>query len=388
MDSCRYTTKQWISIVLFFLTLLISEPYIITLLLGISNKLLWVAPILLLFVISLSSPREKMPHSFVVCCILQIFVWFLFSLLHNDTSYITRIAFIVFTLLLLSSVDRVVGLHKINALNNKLIAIQSVLGALAFVLVFMGILGPIMEFSLFDSRPSYYYGITCSNVLIGNIIRPAGFFDEPGALACWGVYALVVNKLFYDNKKLEYILAISLLFTLSLAFYIQLTLYILLFYGKNAKMILPFVILLIIAVLYISSDTSSELYRLTLGRISSFSEGGLNSTTRGVLTEISKGYFERSPWIGVGARTTEVIGVYSSDNPYETLGRDGIIGTITLYLPLLSVLTQKKDKYIWAGVCILIVGYLQRPFHLNILHYVMMYGFCILALRDYNHAKC
>lgn len=113
--------------------------------------------------------------------------------------------------------------------------VQAVLGGIAFILFFVGALQPLIEFRLPDLRPSYFFGLTCSNAIVGNVMRPAGLFDEPGALAFWGVYCLLINKLVFDNKKIELLLIIGLMFTLSMAFYIEIVIYGLLFTQKAIK---------------------------------------------------------------------------------------------------------------------------------------------------------
>ena len=57
------------------------------------------------------------------------------------------------------------------------------------------------------------------------LTRVNGFFDEPGAFAFWGMFALLFNKLMFDNKKLEIIIMVSLLFTFSAAYFVLLPIY-------------------------------------------------------------------------------------------------------------------------------------------------------------------
>lgn len=379
MKSLMLTKKQKFIAILFFIMLLISEPYIVTCMFGLNVELVWLIPAVIISVFSFMR-NKRLPKSFLVCICIQILTWLFFSLWHNDNSYITRIVFIIVTIFMLNGVNNIVGIRKIIEINNNVVCLQAVLGAVAFLLVFVGVLHPIFEYIQRDMRPAYFYGITCSNTIVGNLIRPAGFFDEPGALSAWGIYALVFNKLFCDNKKLEYLLIVSLIFTLSLAYYVQLILYILLFYSKNVKSAIPIALIVCIAMVYVNSDPSSELYRLTLGRLDTFGDKGFEGTSRAAMTELSKQYFENSPWIGIGAQTVENIGVYSSDNPYESLGRDGVIGTIAIYLPMIYVMIKKRNRYVLSAIAVLAAGYLQRPFHMNIMHYTMMYTFCILTL--------
>jgi len=374
------TAKLKIGVLLFFVALFLAEPYVVRIMLDVNFEFFWIPIVILLWFISLTCTRKTLPLPFIVCCLIQVLVWMLFYVIHKDGSYLTRIVFIIASYIFISSLDRIVGLKEIIRLNNGWMALQSCFGAIAFVLLFIGIIHPLAEYTLVDGRPFYFFGITCSNAVYGNIMRPAGFFDEPGALACWGIYALVFNKLFVDNKRVEYVLIVTLLFTLSLAYYVQLLLYLLLFYSNKLKTALPIALLLGAFIMYVSSDTSSELYDLTLGRISIFADDGLETTSRAAMTEVSKAYFKQSPWIGIGAQASEDIGVYASDNPYETLGKDGIVGTLALYLPLLYVLIQRRDRFVFASIIVLAAGYMQRPFHLNLMHYFMMYSFCILVL--------
>lgn len=376
--------KQKIVFILFLLIQMSALPYVVALMFGINNDILWVPLAMLCCLFSISIFQIRLPKAFTACCLVQILVWFYFFIYHSDTSYLTRIVFILVTSLLLNCIDCTIGLKKLSLLQTKWIALQAMLAVVGFILVFVGILGPLIEFPNIDGRPIFYFGCTFSNAVYGNIIRPSGFFDEPGALAFWGIYVLVINKIFIGNKRLEFILIASLVFTLSLAYYIQLIIYLVLFYGKNIKTSLPIVVFILAVFAYISLNSGSEIYELTLGRLELFAQEGLNSTSRGELTEVSKGYFEHNPWFGIGAKKIEELGVYAADNPYETLGKDGIIGTIALYLPLLPIFIKsiKKNWYMICGILVLAAGYLQRPFHLNCMHFIMLYLFSILAMKN------
>ena len=62
------------------------------------------------------------------------------------------------------------------------------------------------------------------------ILRIAGFFDEPGTMAFFLVFALLINKVVFNSKKNEILILISGFFTFSLAFYIIGFFYLLFFY--------------------------------------------------------------------------------------------------------------------------------------------------------------
>ena len=78
---------------------------------------------------------------------------------------------------------------------------------------------------------------------------------------------------------------------------------------------------------------------------------------------------------------------YMGDNPYELLAKDGILGMLITYLPLLwcglSLRTYRKRKVLF-GIFILMLGYMQRPFHVNMMHYMMLFSFMYMTLKYYN----
>lgn len=141
-------------------------------------------------------PREYKYITFIVA------LFFVFKFIyHDDASYITRIFFLLLVAVILNCLIRKKQALRFIKANDFFLTVQAVLGGIAFILFFVGALQPLIEFRLPDLRPSYFFGLTCSNAIVGNVMRPAGLFDEPGALAFWGVYCLLINKLVFDNKK-------------------------------------------------------------------------------------------------------------------------------------------------------------------------------------------
>ena len=231
-----------------------------------------------------------------------------------------------------------------------------------------------------DYGTDYFYGITTTNAIIGNIPRIAGYFDEPGAFAQWGVYALVLNKISPKyNRKIEVLLIIGLIVTFSMAYFIQLVVYLLLFSFSRIKKFIPIFIILIVGVFaaykYIPEDT--DLYLLTFKRLEM--SGGQLETNRDDAADVAKAYFKESPVFGKGYSSLVEKGTYFYDNPYETLASSGIVGTFALYLPLIIILLRYRKNGAWQAVAILAIGYLQRPFHIQYIHYLMMYLLFLLC---------
>ena len=89
------------------------------------------------------------------------------------------------------------------------LVVQAISGTIGILLVLGGLLQPIFKFVEMDMRPGYFFGLFTTNTYFGGLVRNAGFYDEPGALAFWGIYALIINKMFVKNTKIEILLIIA-----------------------------------------------------------------------------------------------------------------------------------------------------------------------------------
>jgi len=106
----------------------------------------------------------------------------------------------------------------------------------------------------------------------------------------------------------------------------------------------------------------------------------LEGDNRSSLAEKAKAQFLKAPILGIGATKMEET-EYMADNPYEILAKDGIIGMFVTYLPLIIILYYKRKEFPYVAIVfILSLGYMQRPFHINIHHYFILYLFLTLTL--------
>lgn len=360
--------------------LLCFYPYVFNLFLNIGSETIYLLvffgiTVLMLFI---TKKKEKIPSWFKNCLYVQMIAWILYMLLHSDTSYLVRVFFIILSTCLLFLLLRKNLLLQFANTYNHFIALQAILGVPIFFLFAFGMVQPLSVFNNIDGRDIYFFGITFSNAITSGIIRIAGFFDEPGALAFWGIFALIFNKLTYDNKGLEIILIIGLCFTLSAAYFIQIVMYIALFYGSKVKYLTSIILILgtvgFFTVKYVGQN--EQLAYLTTERF----QGGTIRSQRIMLAEDTKKIFEASPIFGIGAKNLEASGYYA-DNPYEILAKDGLIGLLVTYLPLFVVLFRfgLRDNKVLFACLLLIAGYLQRPFHVNLLHSLMLYLFVLIV---------
>lgn len=233
---------------------------------------------------------------------VQVFGWIFFSLIHMDTSYYTRIILLLTTLGILRIQQDEGGSLDFCKTYDAWLVVQAISGTIGIILVLGGLLQPIFKFVEMDMRPGYFFGLFTTNTYIGGLVRNAGFYDEPGALAFWGVYALIINKLFVQNKKIEILLIVGLISTMSLAYFIQLAIYLLVFYRKQSWKLIMIVAVILITLKFITSYNEA-MDNAFWGRLQyDESTGTISGDNRSVLMERCWRIFCDYPIIGMGAR--------------------------------------------------------------------------------------
>ena len=358
--------------------LLCFYPYVFNQFLQLGGETTLLLVFLFFTIVLLRKGTGGLPPILIKCIWIQVLMWIVYMVIHNDTSYISRVFFIVMSSALLIFLIRQASLFRFVDTYNHFIALQAVLGVPVFFLFALGIITPFSSFHNIDGREAYFFGVTFSNAITGGICRIAGFFDEPGALAFWGLFALVFNKITVDNHKLEIVLIFSLLFTLSAAYFILLIVYVTFYYGSRIRIILPVILLLCIigygTFKYIGNN--EQLMYMTVERF----QGGSIRSDRALLTDDAKKIFKECPIIGIGAKNLQEKG-YFDDNPYEIPAKDGVVGFVVTYLPLFVLLFKygRKNRKILFAIILLMAEYMQRPFHVNLLHFFIMYLFVLLV---------
>lgn len=362
---------------------LLMYPYVFHILFGLppGNVMAVVfLGVVVVYDISNKHRYESVPNQLIQIMLVQSFIWIIYFLYYNDTSYLVRIFFILLAFASIRMLQGKSELLHFSKVYNVTLTIQGVLGVVAFVLVYINILKPVFIHYYSDYRYLNWYIITCSNAVYDNFMRVGGFFDEPGALAFWGIFALLFNRFTYNNRRIEILLLISLLFTFSAAYFILLPLYLLFFYAKEIKhLVITIVVvvpLLFVGFNYLSGDANFAHY--TTERF----VGGEIRSTRYDQSDYTKKIFEQSPIMGIGAKNLSQ-DTETTDNPYEILAKDGILGFIATYLPLIFItIKYRKNRNVLCGTILLFLDYMQRPFHINELHFFMLYLYCTIIIRQ------
>lgn len=371
---------------LYFLSLVAAWPCIFSLIGLLPNyKISYLVLFPAIAMYAISKKATYIPAKVYNILFIQCAFWIMYSVIHHDTSYITRLAVTITTFFLLGLQYKYKDKDFIKLFTNWQL-IQVVLGSIGFVLVISNILQPLFLFVELNGKLGAFYGLFATNSF-EQICRNAGYYDEPGALACWGMYALLFNKLFIGNRKTEIILLIGLVTTLSLAYFVQVVLYILLFYKDRRKQVFGFLIFLILLISGIST-LNEDYYNSTIGRLEYDEKtGSIKGDNRIGQIEEAKRIFKMSPVIGVGASNLGELAKKTKDissNIVSSLAADGIIGIVVVYLPLFLLfrLGLIDRKYLYAAI-VLTVGYYQRPFSpVFLINVIVVYSMILYAYMD------
>lgn len=319
-------------------------------------------------ILVLSNVRGALPSAVSNVILIQLCTFVLYFVIHSDSSYLTRCFYlIVATMLLMIQAKR----PKMEFVDTYVgwLTMQAVMGAIGFILVYLGILHSFGTFREFDGHIGQFYGLFTTTVYLESVgvLRVAGFFDEPGAFAFWGIFALLFNKLFIDNKRIEILLVIGLISTLSMAYFIQIALYAYFFYRKHLGKLLTRTLVFVTILLFIAS-ISPRLNESIFGRFQYDTEKGvLKGDNRSHLAEYCFNIWTTSPITGVGARNLISISQkdkrFAGANPFTFLATDGVIGQLVLWLPILCLtsLRKRSPQYMYAGI-IIFAGFMQRPY--------------------------
>ncbi len=391
-------TKQIWPYSIAFIILLLFYPYVFNVVLGVGTSAIILQLfflILLLGIIIFKGIRFSYPYQLKVILAFQIVGTILAMIVHPAISYVLDYVNIGIVFALLVMLDSTIGVYNFFRTYNLWILIMALFGVVIFVLVQLGI-GPAKEYLLGDGRPIYSWMIGLSNTYLPNIsfVRYSGFFDEPGAMAYWGVAALVFNRLFFKNKTYEIILMICLVLTFSEGYYIQLAIFLLLslFFNnskKEKKRYITIIVAIVCAiVVFTNKSGNSDLYERSIGRLTNIESSGgsisLENTNRSKMMETARKAFLSEPLFGIGRLKREMGGEYMDDNPYETLAVEGVVGSIFLYLPILYLLflsISRKDKDLFTCIIFISIGFLHRPFHNYLLYYFIFYSLVYMYLK-------
>lgn len=341
--------------------------------------------------VTIASKRTNTEKDLLPIAVVQIFGFTLVYAAHGNIINIVSTGLnILLAFLLVYYIEKTIGLSTFIKKYNIWILIMAIMGSITWALVtFVGFDPISIVYDRADEREIFNYGLTFSkSIQYGfRTIRYAGFFDEPGAMGYWGIFALLFNKVFIKSKHMEWLLIVFVSLTFSMGFYLQLLVYFLVFnvntHNIGRTLVISFIVLVGIMALYSTKGTEYEgFYDVTIGRVETImdvtEETGnvLEADNRAEMTELAKKEFHNNPIFGSDTKE------YILDNIYEPLARYGIVGTVFILFPFFYLFFKalnKKDFDIVRVMIVLIVSFFHRPFHDFLLYYFILYCFVTMC---------
>ena len=213
-----------------WLAIALAFPFSIAQAYSLPSKALIILLIIVLSGFALLKFKTTITNFYLTFILLfQIVLAVVYFFIHSDAGYINLTLQFIATFIIYIIISGWIGHTRFR---NSYVTILLVTGSLSVIVFFLCLAFNIpfyKEFILIDGRPAYNFILGFTNVLIDlgytKIIRPSGFFDEPGSLAFYLIIAILINDLSTNNKWIRQICMFSGIFTLSVAFYVAIFLY-------------------------------------------------------------------------------------------------------------------------------------------------------------------
>jgi hypothetical protein len=237
---------------------------------------------------------------------------------------------------------------------------------------------PLLTIDNPDGRPASLYALTMTNDALDNLIRPAGIFDEPGALAFYICVTAACRSLLGMPRRTTWLLLAGGVPTLSLAHLVYLAFHLLserLLSPRALRALLAGALVLGAAILHPALQETVE--ERIVARLA-MEDGRLAGDNRSELLENAAAYVDlRSAVVGLDPRCiTDWMACQRSyrrfgENILTPLVQGGILMSWPYYAVLAALLAaglRARAQLYYVGIAALL---LQRP-------YLLSTGYCLL----------
>lgn len=312
--------------------------------------------------------------------ILNLLFWGGQFLFRNDSSYVSNIIQIIIIYVFYLAVLNGTSIFSFSKQYVYVMTLVATLGAVSMCGVFIFNIPPILTYNAHDGRLAYIFPFTATNTyyqLPHPIIRFSGIFDEPGALAFYSMFALLINRSVIKDRKAELLLLVSPIFTFSVAHLFTAFLYSILFKIVRAKYLFFLALLLSLSVVLIYSLKDSDfsaIYKLTLYRFEQNDSGDIQGDNRSENAINALDYFNESPVVGYGKTYFEDKVGEVGFNIFYTGAMYGLLGYIFIYsfwgwgvLKALRSSHKNESKDALKCYFIILINMFQRPYITNVL---------------------
>lgn len=303
---------------------------------------------------------------------LQISYYVFASFYHNDFSNLNLCIQLISLFVIVTYINGFIGFRKFVKSYIDIMLVMAIGGTLIFFIHLLIGVKPLFIVQYSASGKSYFLWLTTANIFLDDfnirILRYSGFFDEPGTFALFSFFAIILNKIYFQNKRIELWLIILTVFTLSIAFYVSMIVYFVFFYltRSNLRNIVIIITVLSVASFYIIKNKEDsaigKLYEFTFKRFE-VNDSGLTGDNRVELSKHDKTVFYEYPVLGAGSTKMEIYG----SNFFAVFAQYGIIGSLfyyafLVYFVLQIIMMNRKDRFFYFRILILLlINFYSRP---------------------------
>ncbi len=389
------------SLLLVWITLTSTAPFILYSWPYHPYKILTFACLALMCFRIILRKKIELSKNLAVVIVLQMAFFFTMALLFSEYKLLNNIVQLFSCLIVLIYINGFIGFEKFAKSYILVMMCMGIGGVLAFFIHLLVGINPLLIVQYSATGTSYFLGLTTTNDYYNleglRFLRFSGFFDEPGAFALFAFFALLINKLYFNEKKYELVLIFTTIFTFSMAFYVIVVVYFILFYVKKAyfKQWLFILSLLIVVFSFFSTyngndDFLKEVKKNTFERFEQDGSGDFKGNNRADAMKEDKAVFLENPFWGV-VDSKKVRG----SNIYSILGSYGVLGSVFYYIllvygiALIFLITDKASYWKALKVMILIaLNFFHRPEFASslifIIIYTVIYKFELMTIYKYK----
>lgn len=181
---------------------------------GIRGTFLTLALFAVTFVV-FGGTRIRLRYSFLFLSLTVLILACVPAVYWMDARYVLASIFLILALMLLQIIDSGV-MESFLTFATGLILVLLAGAVIGFVLALNGV-QPLFEIANSDGKPNYFLYTTFSTVRWGNVIRPSGFYDEPGALSFMICAIAALRHLHGRDNRVTWLMLGMGFVTLSLA---------------------------------------------------------------------------------------------------------------------------------------------------------------------------
>ena len=234
---------------------------------------------------------------------------------------------------------------------------------------------PLLHFPNPDGRPNFLYATTFTNSVVGRVIRPAGVYDEPGALSFAVCLVAFMRHALNKDYRLSWLMLILGFITLSLAHLVFVAVFLLAEQFTVRRVLVIASVVLLMAGAVFASGVDEVFRQRLLVRVAITESGELAGDNRSRLMRNATAVIAED-WrvFAVGISPRCMLGSEACEdrvrsiccNPLATLAHHGILIAWPYYL--LMVVAVGAGVTGRAGLAFVAVAllFLQRPNVLSI----------------------